>query len=162
MARLIRGLSSLAVLVLGTLGVPVALAFLGGNPLPEELTWNAVQRALFTPVDGMILVGLITIVGWLAWLVFMLSVISEPRCDRLEQRVRSASLASMRRSVCSRIVDLCDHDDLGAVRRASRSSPRPPCCSRTLPAPEPAELIVEPAHAAALPRSGGASDGTGR
>ena len=45
MARLIRGLSSLAVLVLGTLGVPVALAFLGGNPLPEELTWNAVQRA---------------------------------------------------------------------------------------------------------------------
>ena len=65
MARLLRGLGSLAVLLLGTVGVPVALAFLGGNPLPEELTWGAVQRALFTPADDMILVGLITIIGWL-------------------------------------------------------------------------------------------------
>jgi hypothetical protein len=49
MARLIRGLGSLAVLLLGTLGVPIALALLGGNPLPDELSWSAVQRALFTP-----------------------------------------------------------------------------------------------------------------
>ena len=47
MARLIRGLGSLAVLLLGTAGVPVALAFLGGNPLPDELTWSAMRRALF-------------------------------------------------------------------------------------------------------------------
>ena len=47
----------------------------------------------------MILVGLITIVGWLAWLVFMLSVISELVAIVSQQRVRSASLASMRRSV---------------------------------------------------------------
>ena len=132
MARLIRGLSSLAVLVLGTLGVPVALAFLGGNPLPEELTWNAVQRALFTPVDGMILVGLITIVGWLAWLVFMLSVISELVAIVSSSAFDPPPWPRCAAAFCSRIVDLCDHDDLGAVRRASRSSPRPPCCSRTL------------------------------
>ena len=88
MARLIRGLGSLAVLLLGTAGVPVALAFLGGNPLPDELTWSAVRRALFTPVDGMILVGLITIVGWLAWLVFALSVISEVVALASRQRIR--------------------------------------------------------------------------
>ena len=88
MARLIRGLGSLAVLLLGTAGVPVALAFLGGNPLPDELTWSAVRRALFTPVDGMILVGLITIVGWLAWLVFALSVISELVALASRQRIR--------------------------------------------------------------------------
>ena len=88
MARLIRGLGSLAVLLLGTAGVPVALAFLGGNPLPDELTWSAVRHALFTPADGMILVGLITIVGWLAWLVFALSVISELVAIVSRQRIR--------------------------------------------------------------------------
>lgn len=88
MARLIRGLGSLAALLLGTAGVPVALALLGGNPLPEELTWGAVRRALFAPADDMILVGLITIVGWLAWLVFTLSVVSELLAIVSQQRVR--------------------------------------------------------------------------
>src|SRR4249919_681113 len=88
MARLIRGLGSLAVLLLGTAGAPVALAFLGGNPLPGELTWSAVRQALFVPADGMILVGLITIVGWLAWLVFALSVISELVSIISRQRTR--------------------------------------------------------------------------
>jgi len=67
MARLIRGLGSLAVLVVGLAGVPIALAVLGGDPLPRELTWGAVLRSLLAPADGMILVGLITIVGWLAY-----------------------------------------------------------------------------------------------
>ena len=88
MTRLIRGLGSLAVLLIGTGGVPVALAFLGGNPLPEELSWSALHRALFSPVDGTFLVGLITIVGWLAWVVFTLSVISELLAIVSRQRIR--------------------------------------------------------------------------
>jgi hypothetical protein len=88
MTRLVRGLGSLTILLIGTGGVPVALAFLGGNPLPEDLSWSALQRALFTPVDGTILVGLITIVGWLAWLVFTLSVISELLAVVSRQRIR--------------------------------------------------------------------------
>jgi LysM repeat protein len=88
MARLIRGLGSLAILLFGTAGVPVALAILGGDPLPAELTWNAMRRALSTPVDGMILVKLITIIGWLAWLAFTLSVISELVTLISRQRIR--------------------------------------------------------------------------
>jgi LysM repeat protein len=88
MGRLIRGLGSLAILLLGTAGVPVALAILGGNPLPAELAWNAIRRALSTPVDGMILVRLITIIGWLAWLAFTLSVISELVTLISQQRIR--------------------------------------------------------------------------
>ena len=88
MARLIRGLGSLAILLLGTAGVPVALAILGGNPLPNALTWNAMQRALSTSADGMILVSLITIVGWLAWLAFTVSVISELLALISRQRIR--------------------------------------------------------------------------
>ena len=88
MARLIRGLGSLAVLVVGLAGVPIALAVLGGDPLPRELTWGAVLRSLLAPADGMILVGLITIVGWLAWLVFAVSVISELVAIISRQRIR--------------------------------------------------------------------------
>jgi LysM repeat protein len=88
MARLIRGLSSLAILLLGTAGVPIALAILGGNPIPDELTWNDLRRALSTSADGMILLSLITIVGWLAWLAFMLSVISELLALISRQRIR--------------------------------------------------------------------------
>ena len=88
MARLIRGLSSLAILLLGTAGVPIALAILGGNPLPDQLTWNGLRRALSTSADGMILLSLITIVGWLAWLAFMLSVISELLALISRQRIR--------------------------------------------------------------------------
>ncbi|HET8915927.1 MAG TPA: hypothetical protein VFM91_09495, partial [Propionibacteriaceae bacterium] len=88
MARLIRGLGSLAVLLLGTAGVPIALTILGGNPLPDELTWSGMRRALSTSADGMILVSLITIVGWLAWLAFMLSVISELLALVSRQRIR--------------------------------------------------------------------------
>jgi LysM repeat protein len=88
MARLVRGIGSLAVLLVGIAGVPLALAILGGNPLPDELTWDAVQRALLMPADGVILVGLITIIGWLAWLVFALSVISELVALASRQRIR--------------------------------------------------------------------------
>jgi hypothetical protein len=49
---------------------------------------GAVLRSLLTPVDGMILVGLITIVGWLAWLVFAVSVISELVAIISRQRIR--------------------------------------------------------------------------
>ena len=47
MARLIRGLGSLAVLLLGLAGVPLALALLGGNPLPRRADLSAVRAALF-------------------------------------------------------------------------------------------------------------------
>ena len=57
MARLIRGLGSLAVLVVGLAGVTIALAVLGGDPRPRELTWGAALHSLLTPVDGMILVS---------------------------------------------------------------------------------------------------------
>ena len=111
MARLLRGLGSLAVLLLGTVGVPVALAFLGGNPLPEELTWGAVQRALFTPADDMILVGLITIIGWLAWLVFTLSVVSELLAIVSQQRVRIRLPGFDAPHHAAQFVEGRDHDD---------------------------------------------------
>jgi LysM repeat protein len=108
MARLVRGLGSLAVLLLGIAGVPLALAILGGNPLPDELTWGAVRRALLMPADGVILVGLITIIGWLAWLVFALSVISElvALASRQRIRIRLPGLAAPQRFVAGLLISV--------------------------------------------------------
>jgi hypothetical protein len=75
--RVLRGLGALALLLLGLVGIPAALIWLGGNPLPAAVTWDGVRDALLTRDDGTILIGLITAVGWIAWLVFAISVISE-------------------------------------------------------------------------------------
>ena len=77
MPRVIRGLGALTILLLTIIGVPLALAALGGNPLPDGPNWSSIREALVTPDDGTILVGLITVVGWIAWAVFMISVTSE-------------------------------------------------------------------------------------
>jgi nucleoid-associated protein YgaU len=75
--RLIRGLGAFAVLLALVVGVPVALTMLGGNPWPSSISWSALKRALFQPDDGTLLIGLITVVGWMAWLVFAVSVMAE-------------------------------------------------------------------------------------
>ena len=151
MARLIRGLGSLAVLLLGTLGVPVALAFLGSNPLPEELTWGAVQRALFTPADGMILVGLITVVGWLAWLVFTLSVISELVAIVSQQRIRISlpGLDAPQRFAAGLLISVITMISVPYAVQADPHSDRQAAAAS--PAPEPTTLIIGPARAAPSP-----------
>jgi nucleoid-associated protein YgaU len=148
MARLIRGLGSLAVLLLGALGVPVALAVLGGNPLPDELSWSAVQRALFTPADGMILVGLITVVGWLAWLVFTLSVISELVAIVSQQRVRISlpGLDAPQRLAAGLLISVITMISVPYAVQADPHSDRHVAAAP--PASEPATLIIAPAKAA--------------
>ena len=76
-SRLLRGIGALLLLLGVIIGVPVALVILGGNPLPTAITWADLRDALFTPDDGTILLGLVTIIGWLAWAVFALSVVLE-------------------------------------------------------------------------------------
>ena len=59
------------------------------------------REALLTPDDGTVLLGLITIVGWVAWLVFAVSVLAELVATRFARsgcgsdcpawRVRNAS-----------------------------------------------------------------------
>ena len=86
--RFVRGFFALIVLLAGLVGIPLALLALGGNPLPARLTGAAVLRALFRPDDGTVLIGLITIVGWIAWLVFALSVLTEMVAVLSRQRIR--------------------------------------------------------------------------
>jgi LysM repeat protein len=146
MARLARGLGSLAVLILGIAGVPIALALLGGNPLPQELTWDAVQRALFTPVDGVVLVGMITIIGWLAWLAFALSVLNEllALVSRQHIRIRLPGLDAPQRFAAGLLVSVITMISVPSVVQADHYLD--PLVTRTLAPPEPAPAIMEPAN----------------
>ena len=54
--RVLRGLGALGLLLIGLVGIPVALVMLGGNPLPAGVTWEGVRSVLLTPDDGTVLV----------------------------------------------------------------------------------------------------------
>lgn len=77
--RLARSLGALAVLLLLVVGVPIALAFLVGWPLPHGLpSWEEFRSALTTsgPGDEVIVKGL-AVVCWLAWATLAASVVLE-------------------------------------------------------------------------------------
>lgn len=86
--RLIRGLAALAVLVVGLFGVPAFLVIFVGNPLPAGTTWSQLVASLTRPDDGTILVGLVTVAAWIAWLVFAVSVAVETVAVLSRQRLR--------------------------------------------------------------------------
>ncbi|HJY45811.1 MAG TPA: LysM peptidoglycan-binding domain-containing protein, partial [Propionibacteriaceae bacterium] len=157
MARLIRGLGSLAVLLLGTAGVPGALALLGGNPLPDELSWSAMRRALAAPVDGTILLGLITLVGWLAWLVFVLSVFSEliALVSRQRIHIRFPGLDAPQRFAAGLLISVITMISTPYAVQADPDSTRQVAAAP--PAPEPTAVVIEPAEtqapAQAAPRT---------
>jgi LysM repeat protein len=159
MARLTRGLGSLALLMLGLAGIPIALAILGGNPLPRELAWSAVLHALFTPVEGVILVGLITIVGWLAWLVFAISVISELVAIVSQQRVRIRipGLDTPQRFAAGLLLSVITMISVPQAVQADPAPDRQPAVVAAMP--ESPKLITESTKprtlpTAAAPRSG--------
>ncbi|WP_162786880.1 LysM peptidoglycan-binding domain-containing protein [Janibacter anophelis] len=74
----LRGLIALVGILLILVGLPTALVVLGGNPLPSDVpTVDEVLRALTRPDDGTLLIGVITVVGWLVWATLALSFLVE-------------------------------------------------------------------------------------
>lgn len=70
MMRLLRGILALATLLVSVLVVPWMLLSLGHYPTPGEWGW---RRLLWAPDDGRILLWLLTLLGWVVWLLFSLS-----------------------------------------------------------------------------------------
>ncbi|NLT30365.1 MAG: LysM peptidoglycan-binding domain-containing protein [Propionibacterium sp.] len=72
MMRVIRALAALLILAGILLGVPVLLFTLGSVP-PAQAWLNALRA----PDDGTVLIGLLTVAGWLAWLLVTAAVLVE-------------------------------------------------------------------------------------
>ena len=74
----LRGLLALLVLLAVLVGIPLALATIGGNPLPSSLpSIDDVTDTLTSPDDGHLFLDALLIVGWLAWGFFALCVMVE-------------------------------------------------------------------------------------
>ncbi|SEP83219.1 LysM peptidoglycan-binding domain-containing protein [Microlunatus flavus] len=74
--RWCRGLASLALLVGLVVGVPAALLVLGGDPVPHA-DLRTIGKILLQPDDGTVLARLLALVGWLAWAVFVVTLLVE-------------------------------------------------------------------------------------
>jgi nucleoid-associated protein YgaU len=73
-----RGLGAAAVLVLLTVGFPIALWAVGGSPVPGGVpTWAEITDVFGSPVQQGLLLGVLKYVAWAGWLVFTLSVVVE-------------------------------------------------------------------------------------
>jgi nucleoid-associated protein YgaU len=74
----LKGLTSLLLLVALLAGLPVLLAVLGGNPLPDHVpTGPEIGHSLTSPDDGTLFLAVLAIVGWIGWATFALSVFIE-------------------------------------------------------------------------------------
>lgn len=77
--QILTGLTALLALLALLFGAPVALALLGGNPLPDTLpSRTQISDALTRPDDsGTLFIAAVTMVGWIAWVAFTVPVIVE-------------------------------------------------------------------------------------
>ena len=72
--RLIAGI----LLAAAVAGIPVGLWRLGGAYLPvDRLSWEQVTTTLSRPDTGALFLGLLVVIGWVAWACFALSVAVE-------------------------------------------------------------------------------------
>lgn len=157
MPRVTRGLGALIALLLGTVGIPLALLVLGGDPLPDRLTWPSVRDALLTPDDGTMVVGLVTVVGWVAWAVFAISVISELiavlSCQRIQ--IRLPGLAGPQRLAAGLLISVMTMASAPQLVQAQS----PPAATVTVPPVPTAVPASAQATEPAAPLSPSAGEG---
>jgi hypothetical protein len=75
--QIAEGFSALAVLVVGLVGIPVALVVTVGWPLPHHIpTGSQLADALHSAIPDSFWPHVFAILGWLAWAYFALSVVT--------------------------------------------------------------------------------------
>ncbi len=75
MRRFLSGIGSLLILLILAVGIPVALIALAGNPIPPIGDWSQLFGRDFG--GHLFINSFLPVVGWVAWLSFMIAVIVE-------------------------------------------------------------------------------------
>ncbi|MFD6139219.1 LysM peptidoglycan-binding domain-containing protein [Promicromonospora sp. NPDC060271] len=77
-ARVVRGLGAALLLFALVVGIPVGLWMFGGPVWTGPVSVNRIITVLSSPdVTGSVLLGLVKLVGWIAWFTFALAVVVE-------------------------------------------------------------------------------------
>lgn len=77
-ARVIRGLGAALLLIALVVGIPVGLWMFGGPVWTGPVSINRIISMLSSPdVTGSVLIGLVKVVGWIAWFTFAFAVVVE-------------------------------------------------------------------------------------
>lgn len=127
--RMLRSLIALVVLVAAVIGAPVALWVLGRQFLPDGIpSGAAIWSALWDKDTGSTFLGLLVIVGAIAWLVFTICVIVEVMA-RLAGRRRTWRIPGLKvpQSAASALIGtiLAGTIVIGGSSMASASAPPP-------------------------------------
>ena len=87
-ARLLRGLGALVLLVAVLAGLPWVLRRIGVQVIPDHIpSWTEVQVALISNDASHVLLVLLTAAGWIAWVVFCVSTVLELVAVASRQRI---------------------------------------------------------------------------
>ncbi|MGI5188708.1 LysM peptidoglycan-binding domain-containing protein [Promicromonospora sp. CA-289599] len=77
-ARVVRGLGAALLLIVLVVGIPVGLWIFGGPVWTGPVSINRIISMLSSPdVTGSVLIGLVKVVGWIAWFTFAFAVVVE-------------------------------------------------------------------------------------
>ena len=141
-ASLLRGLVAAGALVLVTAGLPWLLVTLAGSPIPGQLPhWDEITSTLSRRDDGTLLLGFLTHLAWVLWLVWAALVLLES-VAQLRGRSAPHEPGAPRRGS-------------SATRRAPRGAALRTAARRSPPSPRPCGRSRPPSGSARLrPRSG--------
>jgi DNA-binding SARP family transcriptional activator len=95
-AAIVRGSAVVVTLAAATFGLPVALYWLGGSPIPDRLpSLHAMTFVLLHRDNGSLFLGAVRDISWLAWAAFTIAVLAETQATlrgRPAPRLRLAGL----------------------------------------------------------------------
>ena len=141
MRRAAAGLGAVTGLLLGLVGVPIALLLIGTSTWPDSWSVAAVLGALTRPDDGQLLAVLLIVVGWVAWAVFAVSVVAEAiqLLPRSRVRIRIPGLGAPQRLAAMLLVAAIALLPTASPARATPPSPAP---APTMPVSQAAPIEV--------------------
>uniref|UniRef100_UPI0013009109 LysM peptidoglycan-binding domain-containing protein n=1 Tax=Desertihabitans aurantiacus TaxID=2282477 RepID=UPI0013009109 len=94
--RVVRGLVALLALLALLVGAPILLVVAGHLPSPELAAPEELWRRLTSPDDGSALLVVLTLLGWLAWLVLLVSTLVESVAIAARRPLRLPGLGAPR------------------------------------------------------------------